>query len=97
VDELQAEIEAYVRRYWVPQSVQRVRTKFPAWAEQLRGWGVTRIPRRGEPRSHQGTLAINLLNMLMRQGSLERDRAFEHHLRDLTGIRPHHRGQPRAL
>ena len=79
----------YLRRSgWVTQSVEAVLAQIPRWERHLRSRGVTAIPRLGvrswsaaEARAH------NELNLLMRQASRERDAAFEHYLRNLTGIR----------
>ena len=86
---MQQDILDYLRRSgWVTQSVQAVLPELPRWERHLRNRGVMAIPRLGvhswspaEARAH------NELNLLMRQASCQRDPAFEHHLRNLTGIR----------
>jgi hypothetical protein len=68
------------------QSVEALRPKFPRWARYLRDHGVTRIPK--WPLTADAH-ACNLLNLLIRQGSKERNASIEHDLRNLTRIRPY--------
>ncbi len=81
----------YLRRSgWVSQSVDAVMPELPRWERHLRKRGIATIPMLGarswspaEARAH------NEINLLMRQASRKRDPAFEHHLRNLTAIRPY--------
>ena len=89
---MQDDIVNYMRRSGLaPQSVEAVRPDLPRWETQLRSWGVTAIPRLpSRSWSHAESRAHNLLNLLIRQGSLERDKSFEHYLRNLSPeVRPY--------
>ena len=63
-----------------------VRAELPRWALYLHKKGVTQIP--NSPLAGEA-YATNLLILLARQGSKERDSTIEHELRNLTGIRPY--------
>jgi hypothetical protein len=85
------EIEQYLwRSGLVRQSVDRLRPALPRWERLLRAEGVTSIPRL-PPRSYSQaeSHAHNVLNLLIHQASLLRDKSGEHHLRNLTRIRPY--------
>jgi len=86
---MQQDILHYLRRSgWVTQSVEAVLPQLPRWERHLRSRGVTAIPRLGvRSWSPAESRAHSELNLLMRQASRQRDPAFEHHLRNLTGIR----------
>ncbi len=78
------------RSGWVHQSVEKVRPELPRWERQLRLWGISAIPPLpSRSWSHAESRAHNLLNLLMKQASQDRDKSFEHHLRNLTRIRPY--------
>jgi hypothetical protein len=84
------DIVGYLRRSgWVQQSVEAVVPDLPRWERHLRRRGVAAIPRLGSRSwSPAEARAHNELNLLMRQASRFRDKSFEHHLRNLTRIRP---------
>ena len=84
-------IKYLYRSGWVYQSVERVRPELGRWERQLRRWGVTAIPPLpSRSWSHAESRAHNLLNLLMKQGSKERDKPFEHYLRNLSPeVRPY--------
>jgi hypothetical protein len=90
-DDVREAIIEYLRRSgWVPQSVEAVLPNVPRWERQLRVRGIDAIPRLGVPApSAAEARAHNELNLLMRQASQHRDAALEHHLRNLTGVRPY--------
>ncbi|MHB8501297.1 MAG: hypothetical protein ACYDHE_10190 [Candidatus Acidiferrales bacterium] len=85
------QIIGYLRRSgWVSQSIDAVMPELSRWERHLRRRGIETIPMLGtrswppaEARAH------NEINLLMRQASRDRDSAFEHHLRNLTAIRPY--------
>lgn len=80
-------VEAFLLRSgWVAQSVDAVRPELPRWVLYLRKKGVTQVP--NSPLTGEAH-ATNLLTLLARQGSKERDSTIEHELRNLTGVRPY--------
>jgi hypothetical protein len=72
----------------VAQSVDRVTSDFHRWRRQLLKWGVTTIrPLLDGPGSPEEERTRNLLTLLILQAASPRNKAIEHALRDLTGIR----------
>lgn len=88
---MQADIIKYMYRSgWVFQSVEAVRPKLPRWERLLRTSGVTAIPTLpSRSWSAADSRAHNMLNLLMRQASKDRDKPLEHGLRNLTRVRPY--------
>jgi hypothetical protein len=77
-------IEAFaVRSGLVASSVDALRPEFPRWISYMRSQGVDSIP--DSPIAADGH-AVNILTLLIRQGSLARDQRIEHNLRDVSGI-----------
>jgi hypothetical protein len=70
-------------------SLEAVRPYFPRWKRWIHSLGVTRIAPLLSPSGPTDDHAANLLILLAKQASLQRDQASEHHLRNLTGIRPY--------
>lgn len=73
---------------WVVDSVNAVRDDFPRWRRTLQNKSVTTIP---SPISTAASdvQAINLLNLMANQVSLNRNSTREHDLRDVSEIRPY--------
>jgi hypothetical protein len=83
-------IEYLWRSGWVRQSVEAVLPDLPRWERRLKTRDITAIPTLGRRSwSFQEARAHNELNLLMRQGSRERDPTIEHQLRNLTRTRPY--------
>lgn len=85
------DIVRYLRRSgWVTQSVEAVLPDLPRWERHLRSRGITKVPQLGARTwSPAEARADNLLNLLMKQASRERDATATHQLRNLTGTRPY--------
>ncbi|MHB1739765.1 MAG: hypothetical protein ACYCXA_09875 [Actinomycetes bacterium] len=84
----EAELERFLRfSAFTEPSLRRARPHYPRLLERLRALGVTRIP---EPWSQtpEDARAANLICLMIKQGSPERNSAQEHDLRNITGIRP---------
>jgi len=74
----------------VAQSVQRLLPDLPRWERFLRGQGVAAIPPLPSLSwTARESKAHNLLALLIDQSSLVPDAAKQHHLRNLTGVRPY--------
>lgn len=74
----------------VAQSVEALLPKLGRWERQLRERGFTSVPSYPwSAASFEEVQAGNLLNLLIRQGSLDRNARIEHELRNLTGVRPY--------
>jgi hypothetical protein len=83
-----------VRYLWrcglVRQSVERLAPELPRWERFLRSQGVDAIPPLpSRSRSARESRAHNLLALLIDQSSLVPDGAKQHHLRNLTRVRPY--------
>jgi hypothetical protein len=83
------EIEEWLYRSGlIASSVTALRPDFPRWRRQLLARGVSRIPLSLRSADGGEALATNMLSLLVRQASDERNPAIEHNLRNLVGARP---------
>jgi hypothetical protein len=83
-------IEYLWRSGLVRQSVDRLLPDLGRWERLLREEGVKSVPKLPTRNwSHEESHAHNVLNLLIKQSSLGRDKSSEHRLRNLTRIRPY--------
>jgi hypothetical protein len=80
------DFENFLRPSLAEPSMIALRKHYPRWRRRLAQRGIDTVPSplSADPRDAR---AINMMNLLARQASRERNARIEHHLRDLTGIR----------
>jgi hypothetical protein len=70
-------------------SVEAMRKNFPRWRLRLAEWGIRCVPRNIWSQDPTEAHAVNVMSLLIRQASGDRDPTIEHELRNLTSIRPY--------
>lgn len=82
------DIEQLLRYSLVPQSIDQLRPDFPRWCRRLEAEGVHTLPAGPHLAGPTDEKGMNWLAQLVRQAAPEHDADVEHHLRNMTGVRP---------